>query len=363
MEYRYFNDYPILNESVYDDQTQIKSVIKQVYDAFKHVGLVQTGDLNQLDINNIPDLDLLNGLNVDKSSNAYSYSSSGTYVQHKPLIFAFTDTLQSTSPIYIKLNFEIGRMRYYTNTNLPANTLPKYPIAMSCQINIASETDGNGNLVGSTMRFIRCQYSINGDRNYNTKFYNYNNYSNSDSLIIYNKEKGIFYVNICSGMRMGATWDTNFVDSNNTRLNSSLLNFCVYRVNDKVVGGFGTEGLDGVATSSAYQTLRYKYMKGKTIYNDNPCYTSNTLLANQGFVNGKIQLQPMQLIDPVTKEVIRKPEFLLFDANLGKQMDSTLTVKISETEKYRYHVFTGDGFQYTTPSSTSFASIAFFKGE
>ena len=82
------------------DQTSVKQCIYDFNQAMLSAGLIRTNDTNQLnasDINNIPDLNLLKiTANLSPATIDTTHCAS-----HLPLVYSFTDSMQSTNPIYI----------------------------------------------------------------------------------------------------------------------------------------------------------------------------------------------------------------------------------------------------------------------
>lgn len=364
MMYKYFNEYPVLiNDALYQSQDQIKRVIKQFDDAMKAAGLVRSSDNGQLDTTNIPNLDILNGVVVEKSSGFYR--TTGTFVQYQPLIYCFADTLQATRPIYIKITFEIGRYRYYPSTNLPANTVPTVPLALTTFINVGNTTDGNGN-ISNPMIFYHGPISVCTDANYNTKYYGFTNYMNRNSIINYQKEKGLLHINVCPGYRVGSTYDTGLINGVNNNMNNSLVKLIVFRLNDDTIGVFGAGGATNRTNSDIPVQYLFRYLNGTTLVSDTTPFTvSGFYNTTASYVNGKIVLAPINGYDPVKKLMVRYPYILLgSSADTGYITGANLQVNLSSTEKYNYYVYSGidSGFSFASNTNSQSQNLLIYSG-
>lgn len=350
MMYNYYNDYPeLMNHKIYESQEQLKSVIKQFDTAMIAAGLVRSSDTGQLDVNNIPNLDIQNGLNISASMDYYR--TNGTYIQYLPLLYCFTDTAQTTSPVYIKVLFEIGRIngRYYSN--VPANPTFKYAAFIGTTWQVGNSTDGNSN-INNPATFYAGAYSGAAQPNYNYQVTNHTNYAYQNSVIHYDNEKGILMVNVCPGYRVGTNENFSFVNGASMVLNNSLVNMLIFRADSETIGCLGYDSA-GMFNSDT-QPIRkvFKFITKNKIYNDNNSYAVSGYYSDrQSVVNGKITLTPLNAINAYTNTMVRVPHILVSSrADTGNITGMNMNVIINENEKYNYYTYSpiDNGFQFTS---------------
>lgn len=350
MMYNYYNDYPeLMNHKIYESQDQLKLVIKQFDTAMINAGLVRASDTGQLDVNNIPDLDIKTGL--DTSNSMSVYRTNGTYVQYLPLLYCFTDDAQTTSPIYIKIIFEIGRIngRYYQN--VPPNAEFKYVAILGTTWQVGNATDGISN-IQNPVTYYAGPYSSSGQTNYNYQVTNITNYSYQNSVIHFNKEKGILMINVCPGYRVGNTDSIDHVNGTNMNLNNSLVNILVFRVDDETIGALGYESTNNVGTSSQPLRKLFRFITKNKIYNDNNNFAVSGFYSDRpSVVNGKIILTPLNGINAFNNTMVRVPHILVCSrADTGNNNGMNMNVIINENEKYNYYTYSPveSGFQFTS---------------
>lgn len=351
MMYNYYNDYPdLMNHKIYTTQDQIKSVIKQFDTAMIHVGLVRSSDTGQLDTNNIPDLDIKTGLNISGSMDYYR--SNGTYVQYLPLVYCFTDDAQATSPIYIKIIFEIARIngRYYQY--VPANAEFKFAAILGTTWQVGNSTDGISN-IQNPVTYYAGPFSASGQYNYNYQVTNQTNYSYQNSVIHFNKEKGILMVNVCPGYRVGVSDNISHVNESDMNLNNSLVNILVFRVDDETIGTLGYESTNTMGIGGQPIRKVFRFITKNKIYNDDRAFSVSGFYSDRpSIVNGKIILTPLNGINAFNNTMVRVPHILVSSrADTGNNNGMNMNVIINENEKYNYYTYSPieSGFQFTTP--------------
>lgn len=350
MMYNYYNDYPdLMNHKIYTTQDQIKSVIKQFDTAMIHVGLVRSTDTGQLDTDNIPDLDIKTGLNI--SGDMDYYRSNGTYLQYLPLLYCFSDTAQTTSPVYIKVLFEIGRIngRYYQN--VPPNAEFKYAAFLGVTWQVGNATDGNSN-IPNPVTYYAGAYSGTGQYNYNYQVTNHTNYAYQNSVIHFDKEKGILMVNVCPGYRVGTNENRDFVNTTDMTLNNSLVNMLIFRADNETIGTLGYETTGMINTPSPPIRKLFRFITKNKIYNDNNNFAVSGFYSDRpSTVNGKIILTPLNAMNAYTNTMIRVPHILVSSrADTGNNNGMNMNVIINENEKYNYYTYSPieSGFQFTS---------------
>lgn len=360
---KYYNDYPELRDNyLYNSQDQLKQVIKQFDDAMLQSGLIRSADVGQLDTNNIETLDVLNGLDVSKTTGDM-YRSTGTYVTYKPMVYCFTDTLQATKPVCIKVTFEIGRLRYRSTQNTPpAGTPQVYPYTVSTVVQVGNNTDGSCN-ISNPLTLLPGPMGFITDQNYNVKYTTLTSYGLKDSLINYQKDKGLLFVNVCPQYRHSAT---TAVLEQNEQFNNSLVSFIVIRVNDDTIGAFGYPNITSVGAATSPVEKYFQYINGSNIYLDVQQYSTRGFFDLVGnYVNGKIVTQPLNAYDPVKKLMIRYPYILLASrSDTGTSTGGLLEVELNENEKYNYMVYSGidSGFLLSNARSTSVQNLMIYTG-
>ena len=346
MMYNYYNDYPKLSDHyLYDDQEQLKSCIKQFDTAMIHSGLVRAPDTGQLDVNNIEtkDLKILN-----QGQGTTYRDNTTTYLAYLPLVYCFTDDLQATNPVYIKLIFEIGRLRPPVINSIPVGELVKLPLGVFVSIEIGSASNGNSVLENPLLFYSGITYN-GGNSTWDNNAVKMNtSYSYNNSIINYQKEHGLLYVNVCPEYRMSSSVTPDAI--NNTENNASLLQLLVYRVDNETIGAMGYfSHVQMNNTSQQAPNKSFKYKSGGVNYNDNNGDSFTGLYnTTSGYINGKIVLQPVAGYNPLKKKMVRNPSILLGSGvDTGYITGSTFDVIINENEKKKYFVYCplGSGFR------------------
>ena len=203
------------------DQTSVKQCIYDFNQAMLSAGLIRTNDTNQLDasdINNIPDLNLL------KLTNGITHQNIDTTscTSHLPLVYSFTDSMQSTNPIYISFTFKIVQNWLY-------NAQLSNPVGYTCfvTVSIGSSTNGAG-IIPSPYSFTNIAMILNGI----TMSSYLNDFTKQiKSYINYDNNIGLLNISICPKMNTGLITDTtslSYYDSSNL----NLIRFCIKRLLD-----------------------------------------------------------------------------------------------------------------------------------
>ena len=345
MMYTYYNEYPELSDNrLYESQDQLKRVIKQFDDAMITAGVVRAPDIGQLDTNNIPDLDILNGLNVRNTS---FFPAVGSFIEYLPLIYCFTDTLQTTSPIYIKIVFIVARMR--PKVAADATGPAKYPLQIFKRLEVSNGSDGKSTL-SNPMSFVTGALSFSSDTNVNNKITSLTNHGYRNSIINYQKEKGILHLNICPIYRVvnsaapaELNWTTN---------SPHLIQLLVWRVNDTTIGAFANLSEHTPNPTSSNVIPVFNYRSGGSNYRDS-AHTSviGYYNAESSYVNGKIVTAPLNSFDPIERMTIRNPSILTGAiADTGSLSGANFNVIINEEPKETYNYYTlcarDSGFDY-----------------
>lgn len=350
---RYSIKYPRLDSYyIYTTQQEIKDFIKTFDTIMIESGLVRAPDTGQLDTNDIKDLDFHTKLTYDPDQYRENATTSGS-VSFKPLVYCFSDSLQSTNPVYVSFTFEYGKV-----CRGGSNAL-KLPVGLYCVIRVGNSTDSNSNIINPISIFPYYSIFDNSGR-YEALL---TNYSIQDSIINYDKEKGILFLNVLPFFKFAAPQNaqgTIFTDSGSTiGFNRSLIEIIVYRADNETIGVFSQNMTTGTVLG---QTLvygsgtisrinkRFAFKSGSTSFIDTlqqsvgGYYTSS-----QTYINGRIITSPVVSFNPEKKLMIRNPILLLSSSvDTGGITGGTLNVIINDLEKYRYMVYaTNDqGFSY-----------------
>lgn len=329
---RYKIDYPKLSDHyLYESQQGIKDLIKKIDTCIIDSGLVRAPDTGQLDVDNIPDQNLDFFLN----KGAVYRDSTDAYIQYLPLVYCFSDTLQETSPIFISINFELGRMT-------TSQKQLKSPIGLYTKINVSNGTNGNSVITKGIEFYVGSLGFSSNSNSTNTKVST--DYNVQDSIINYDREKGMLFLNILPYFRF-TTEDAvvNHFGDSSKGINRSLIDIIVYRVNDKTIGtlGFNTYNQINQNSNVGIPPKIFRYKNGDVIYNDTYYNTIQGFYNNtQNYINGRIVTSPLTSYDPLNKIMVRNPIMLSSSSSdTGNISGGTLKVIISDTEKWKYMVY------------------------
>lgn len=364
MKHTYFNRYPLTTKSFefYTDQTVAKNAIKDFNQGMLDAGLVRSSDNNQLDVDNIPDLELLQSLNINKSTN-YSYLYDGTYTKFQPLVYMFTDDKQETLPIYIKIEFLFGRMLAYVASH-PEGVTQRYPVGLFAQISVGTRTDGNSNLIGNG----KCSeftgtYQTSGSNNISyTMIYDASYKQNS--MINYIPSKGILNVNVCPTIRLaGGEYNNSYINNINYNYNFSLVRFFIVRQEDHYIVGIPKSGY---ATSNYNgQKMAVYFINNDNYYLDDAVDMAKVnLQTSNNFENGKLLLNMATSINPTTKRIYSTPYILIGNTNiLTNNSFGEYNVEINDNEKYKYLTFSPMDSGFYVRSTNRSETLLIYNGD
>lgn len=206
----YYNTYPnIDNGNLAVDQSTYKQMIIDFNNAMISAGLVRTSDTGQLDtksVNTIPTLSVTTYSDYYGNGSAtYAVGSATCGVYHKPIIYAFTDSAQSTIPVYIKIQFGIAQVQYYYNDPTYMNAY-----ALTTYISVGSKTNGAGNITNASNSYYCPSYTSAGPSQTDTNTaYHYN----KNSYINYNAARGFLHIELLPSWFQGTN---NTLPTNNT---------------------------------------------------------------------------------------------------------------------------------------------------
>lgn len=160
------------------------------------LGLVQTDDQGQMDLANIPDLDL---------KTKYDISDTGRWAQwtYGYLMYQFTDSRQSEYPIYLRFQFNMVDASYTGGTSYRSRTY------LSIRLNVINSTDGLGAVPSGTTNLA---YDLAPFYTYSSNNTNRFTMNQTDSYGFYDSENGRLFLCICPGMYKGTsdyTYATN----------------------------------------------------------------------------------------------------------------------------------------------------------
>jgi hypothetical protein len=339
----YYNTYPnIENGNLAVDQTSFKQMIIDFNNAMLQAGLVRSPDTGQLDATNtttIPNL----VLTQNTTSVAIGYGNGqneGVATRYlAPLIYCFTDSFQTTNPIYIKIQFGIGQMCAY---NASYNQL----YGFITKVSIGTKTNGAGTVSNGAIDW--CMYYGYHLINYSvTNSYNFVetlNTSNKNSYINYNSSKGLLHVELLPRIFQGIT-----AGPASEGAKGFCLKFVISRNQDGSAillwGGWAPWPYSSTAPG-VNQVVPY-ILYPATIYSDNSFYSYSAFNRYKSlYKNGMIYTAPFLslLSDQVT--ITQNKNLLVGGTNmLGNISGMRYKVQISDTESYWYRTWsTGDNY-------------------
>lgn len=168
-----------------------QSIKDHIYDFHQFMtqdlGLVQTADTGQLDVNNIPNLDL-------KAKYDVSTTAKWTAWSYGYLMYAFTDPKQADVPLFIRFEFKMTDGSYTGNTSYRSRTY------LNIHCRLMGQSDGAGNATDNTLNLgwdltnFFAASSNNGNWFSNTM---------SDSYGFFDDVEGRLYLCICPGIYKG----------------------------------------------------------------------------------------------------------------------------------------------------------------
>jgi hypothetical protein len=312
------------------DQTSVKECIYDFNQAMLSAGLIRTNDTNQLDasdINNIPDLNLLKLTGTLTSQ----FTDTTQCVAHLPLVYSFTDSMQSTNPIYISFTFKIAQNWFY-------NAQLSNPVGYTCfvTVSIGSSTNGAGVIVSpysfTNIAMILTNAAVSSYLNDFTK--------QTLSYINYDDNIGLLNISICPKMNTGLITDTTSLSySMSTNLN--LIRFCIKRLLD---GSYIIIDPNKKIAPSNYNSINNSETKCKIIYknissqqDDTNLSTLSTFSQNQqNFVNNKMICSPITIL--LQDNSISYDPYILIGSTelLGNKSFVEYDVIMNSNETHRY---------------------------
>lgn len=312
------------------DQTSVKECIYDFNQAMLSAGLIRTNDTNQLDasdINNIPDLNLL------KLTNGITYQNIDTTscASHLPLVYSFTDSMQSTNPIYISFTFKIAQNWYY-------NVQLSNPVGYTCfvTVSIGSSTNGAG-IISSPYSFtnIAMILSVSPMSSYLNDFT-----KQTLSYINYDDSIGLLNISICPKMNTGLITDTASL-TYSASPNLNLIRFCIKRLLD---GSYIIIDPNKKIAVSSYSSVNNSETKCKIIYKNISSQQEDTNLSTlytftqnqQNFVNNKMICSPITVL--LQDNSISYDPYILIGSTelLGNKSFVEYDVIMNSNEIHRY---------------------------
>lgn len=187
---RYPNEREAWGEYGTPSEESIKNHIRDFHEYLVNdLGLIQTEDQGQLDLDNIPDLDL---------KTKYDQSTTGRWTSwsYGYLMYQFTDARQSEYPIYLRFQFNMVDGSYTSGTSYRSRTY------LSIRLNVMTNTDGSGSisLGGTNLAYDITPFYTHSSNN-NNKF----SQNQTDSYGFFDSEDGRLFLNICPGMHKGTS--------------------------------------------------------------------------------------------------------------------------------------------------------------
>lgn len=341
------------------DQTSVKQCIYDFNQSMLNAGLIRTTDTNQLDasdINNIPDLNLLKltaGLHISNVDTTQCAS-------HLPLVYSFTDSMQSTNPIYISFAFKIAQNWQY-NAQLSNN------VGYTCfvTVEIGSSTNGAG-IISSPYKFtnIAMYYNVNPLSMFLNDFT-----KQTESYINYDNNIGLLNISICPKMNTGLTTDTTPI-SYSASTSLTLIRFCIKRLSD---GSYIIIDPNKRATGTTYNSYANNVeTKCKIIYKSISAQIDDTNLSTlatftqnqQNFVNNKMICSPITVL--LQDNSISYDPYILIGSTelLGNKSFVEYDVIMNSNEIHRYVTwspFDGDTV-FNDSINTRLTSLLIYEG-
>lgn len=314
------------------DQTSVKQCIYDFNQAMLNTGLIRTSDTNQLDasdINNIPNLTLLkltNGLTAPNTDTTQCAS-------HLPLVYSFTDSMQSTNPIYISFTFKIAQNWTY-NAQLSNN------VGYTCvvTVEIGSSTNGAG-IISSPYKFTNISMYLNNTAHLSNFLNDFT--KQTESYINYDNNIGLLNISICPKMNTGLNVDIAQT-SYNTSTSLTLIRFCIKRLSD---GSYiiidpnkrAMTGNYGSYANNAETKCKIIYKSISAQIDDTNFSTLATFSQNQqSFVNNKMICSPITVL--LQDNSISYDPYILVGSTelLGNKSFVEYDVVMNEDEMHRY---------------------------
>lgn len=253
--------YPVINEKIRDvgGQDPLKQHIKDFTKLLLDVGLVRSVLPDQLDVNNIPDLDLNVVFPNDVTvTNLYWNFDNVRAVYHKPIEFAFVDSLQAASPVKIKFEFFFFSPHRRTFVSVEENK--KFRPYFGCKTTVS-----NG--IFSQINWDILPYSatqIGTATAYNSWPIDTIQllYTQKKSIVCYNSDTGYFYLNHCPTTR----YNLDIGNSTNLIPITSCFHMCVSRSKDNN-GNISSNFLRYITKKEIYSLSNSSALNASGTYN------------------------------------------------------------------------------------------------
>lgn len=344
----YFNRYPDVYKNFTLDQSSIFDCVKDFDAAMQDCNLIRVQENDQLDVNNIPNIDL---------SLYYTLSAAGIRYTHKPLIYTFNDELNSEHPLYLY---------FYL---CYANICPQGPTAVvNAKVNMfiplmqLEIRDANNN-IRSNKKIISIMHYSDNSFNYNTDYFESIHIKNKSAIS--NIDNKILHVNVCSGLHYkyyNNTRSPSIYGSTLTYYNyNPFMNFILRRYDNGDYLLITTSTFfryEGITQPGSAYTFDRATSYPLTVYNQvSDIVMNNTTFYNDSYVVmsdyynlKKAYAFPLEYYVPGTDDTLKRDEYLLVcNAKMFPEvLNAEIEIKLDENITKVYH-----------PLSTNFTNLTF----
>ncbi len=196
--------YPVIGPNLRKPggQGQIAQHIMDFDRLMLDAGLVRSTSPNQLDVSNIPELDLTVTYTIASpnimSTVMWSYANNTIRAAyHLPLEYIFVDSLQSIAPIKLKFEFFYfsPHKRMFVSTEVSAAMVPYFGCKMTVSFN------GTDSIVYNHLPYSATTTGSGGTFDTWPVETIQSVYTQKKSIVCYDQETGYFYLNYCPGHR------------------------------------------------------------------------------------------------------------------------------------------------------------------
>lgn len=254
MIHSYFNRYLIHKNAeenlvTHDaiDQQSIKNCIRDFNQGMIDAGMIKTTVVEQLDLNNIPDMEYWNNTNDAVGI---------VYFNLKPLIYTFGDDLNLTHPLYIKIIFN------YKSTATRVTGSKVNNLILSATLYFSKSIDFP---VAQTHTMISYFGTFYADMEATSFLYNRSVQVNSEIII-----GDISSFNICP-------YTSYQINKDSVNTNSSLISFIVDRQNNgDVIVITSSGGSSNPSGNNTMPTIDYYYTYTAYIYANGTIYADSS---------------------------------------------------------------------------------------
>lgn len=326
-------------------QNYIKQYIKDLDTLLKDVGLLRTVTAGQLDVNNIPDLDIDSIFAVNGSFWNFNTTKSAW---HQPIEYGFNDALQASSPVIIKFEFFFFCPNYYTIPH-PVTNRPYF----GCKVTVS--TSSNSQVIWQLLPFTASQSSSTNANTWPLSDIILVS-SNRNSLICYNKDKGYLYLNYCPDARYNLIYgNPSTTGSHNQYPTNSCIHLLVER--SRNVTGPTPDYIRVVSTAPQFSNGNASYGGGSFTSNPNKnIFYSYVITASPSFAvyessqqfsvplnadtyskDGKHFIYMSTIYDVITQSPTSDPFVLIGSARLPSGTSTTtydVNINSNETKTY-----------------------------